>query len=262
MLIGTKKFTEGTHVMAIINITPDSFFPDSRLHDLDQILRTVEKFINGGAEIIDIGGQSTRPCFEIVPWEEELERILKPVIEIKKRFDIPISIDTFYSQVAEEVLKEGVGMINDVFGLEFDPNMVHVIAKYDAAVCLVHNSRNKKDCQNTLEEIIEFLQVGVKKCLEDGVDENKICLDGGIGFGKTSEQNWNLLNNYEKLHILKLPLLLGTSRKSFLGGMAEDRLQITLETTKLAMKKKIMFIRVHDVAENFNTIKNFESELC
>ena len=256
MLIGDKTFVDGTHVMAIMNITPDSFFPESRYHDLDQIFRTVEKFINEGAEILDIGGQSTRPGFEMVSWTEELERILKPVIEIKKRFDIPISVDTFYSQVAEEVLKEGVSMINDISGLEFDDKMVHVIAKYNTAVCLVHNSRDKDDCQNTLEEIIEFFQGSIKKCLDAGVDKNKICLDGGIGFGKTCEQNWNLLNNYEKLHVLKFPLLIGTSRKSFLGGKVEDRLEATLETTKLAVEKKIMFVRVHDVKENSNITNN------
>ena len=256
MLIGTKNFSEGTHVMAIINITPDSFFPQSRLHGLDNILKKVESFINEGAEILDIGGQSTRPDFDIVSCEEETERILKPIIEIKRRFDILISVDTFYSQVAEEVLKEKVEMINDVWGLDFDKRMVNVIAKYDAAVCLVHNSRGKKDCNNTLDEIIKSLQEKVDKCIIAGVNKEKICLDGGIGFGKSLEQNWFLLNNYEKLHMLKFPLLLGTSRKSFLGGKVEDRLPMTLETTKLAVEKDIRFVRVHDVKENFDIIQS------
>ena len=257
MLIGTNKFSKGTHVMAIINMTPDSFFQQSRLHGLDTILKTVETFIRDGAEILDKGGQSTRPGFDMISWEEEAERILKPIIEIKKRFDVPISIDTFYSQVAEEVLKEKVDLINDVSGLDFDKKMVDVIAKYNAAVCLVHNSRDDENCQNTLQEIVDSLKDKVARCIEAGVDKEKICLDGGIGFGKTLAQNWFLLNNYEKLHVLKFPLLLGTSRKSFLGGNVEDRLQKTLDTTKLAIEKDVRFVRVHDVKENFNVIKNY-----
>lgn len=255
MLIGKQKFGGGTHIMGILNVTPDSFFPSSRHQDLDKIFNTVEQFIKNGAAILDVGGQSTRPGFSLVSWEEELERILKPVIEIKKRFDIPISIDTFYSQVAEETLKEGVEMINDVTGLEYDTKMVDVIAKYDASVCIVHNSREKNDCKNTIDEIISFFKTAIQKCLEAGIDKDKICLDGGIGFGKSCEQNWDLLNHYEDLEILGYPLLLGTSRKSFLGGTVEDRLEKTLLTTEMAVKKKIMFVRVHDVKENFNIIR-------
>jgi len=242
--------------MAIVNLTPDSFFPQSRLHDLDTIFKTVENFINEGAAILDIGGQSTRPGFKMISWEEEAERILKSIIEIKKRFEIPISVDTFYSQVAEEVLKEKVEMINDVSGLDFDKNIIDVVAKYDAAICLVHNSRGNENCKNTLEEIIESLREKVEICIAAGIDRKKICLDGGIGFGKSVEQNWFLLNNYERLHELKLPLLLGTSRKSFLGGEVADRLPMTLETTKLAVEKDVRIVRVHDVKENFNVINN------
>lgn len=257
MLIGTAKFCTGTHVMGIINITPDSFYAQSRFLDLDKLLRTVENFVNNGAEILDIGGQSTRPGCDMISWEEELDRILVPVMEIRKRFEVPISVDTFYSQVAEEVLKQKVDMINDVSGLDFDKNMVDVIARYDAAVCLVHNSRGDEKCSNTIEEIIASLKKKVERCIMAGIDHEKICIDAGIGFGKTLEQNWNLLNNYEKLHELKLPLLLGASRKSFLGGNVEDRLQKTLETTKLAIEKDVRFVRVHDVKENFQLIRNF-----
>lgn len=255
MVIRDKNFTKGTHIMAILNITPDSFFPASRYQNLDIIFKTIEKFINDGAEVIDIGGQSTHPNGEMISWEEELNRVIKPIIEIRKRFDIPLSIDTFYSQVAEATIKEGVDLVNDVTGLQFDDNMINVIAKYKVAACLVHNSRNQKNCQNTIEEIVDFFKKITKQCIELGVDKNKICLDGGIGFGKTIEQNWYILNNYEQLGELGYPLLIGTSRKSFLEGNVDDRLQATLRTTEIAVKKNIMFIRVHDVKENFNIIK-------
>ena len=253
MLIGKKKFTTGTHIMAIINITPDSFFAESRINGIDKILWKVEECIKEGAEIIDIGGQSTRPNFQKISWQEELERILKPIIEIKKIFDVPISVDTFYSQVAEEVLKENVEMINDVFC--DDTMMANVVAKYNAAICLTHNSRETEK-KNSISDIISYLDDKIKEFLQAGVDKEKICLDGGIGFGKTIEENWTLMDNYEKLSVLGLPLLLGTSMKSFLGGNVEDRLEKTLETTKKAIGKNILFVRVHNVKANMEIIKN------
>ena len=254
MIIGNKSFDKGTHIMAIINLTPDSFNPASR-YSKDTVLDKVAQVIKDGAEVIDLGAQSTRPEHIPVSEDEEIDRLLPSLQLIRKNFDIPISVDTYYPKVANEALYNGADLINDIWGLQYgDKTMAKVIAKYNSATCIMHNA-NSNVYNNMFEDIIAFLNNSLKLALDAGIDKNKICLDGGIGFAKDIDQNWDLLNNYDKLNVLGYPLLLGTSRKRMFGGNVEDRLQATLESTKLAVEKNILFVRVHDVKENYEAIR-------
>lgn len=252
MRIGNRQFVSGTHVMAIINLTPDSFYAPSRVA-ADGVLFSVERAINEGAEIIDIGPQSTRPGHTRISSDEEIERFLSPLEKIKERFDIPVSLDTFYAKSARIALEAGADMINDIWGLSFDEEMASTIAEFDASVCIMHNSVTP--VTDLFGEVETFLRSAAEKALKAGIDKDKICLDGGICFAKDAAQNFELLNGYERIARLGYPALLGCSRKSMFGGKAEDRLRPTLEATKLAVRKGIMFVRVHDVKENVAAIE-------
>lgn len=253
MIIGGRTFQNYTYAMAIINLTPDSFWVGSRT-DVDGVLFRVERAVKEGAAVIDLGAQSTRPGYCEVSAEEEISRLEKPLAAIKKNFGIPVSVDTYFSQCARAALQLGADMINDVWGLTHDKDMADVIAKAGASVCIMHNAAQKLS-GDIFPQIENFLKSSVDVALKAGVCADKICLDGGIGFAKDREQNFELLNGYERLSALGYPLLLGTSRKSMFGGNAEDRLPQTVESTRLAARKKVLFVRVHDVAENVKAIK-------
>lgn len=250
MIVGNKTFLGGTFIMAIVNLTPDSFYEGSRAMG-DDALFAVEKAVREGADIVDLGPQSTRPGHVTVSAEEE-QRRLEPLRKIKERFDIPISVDTFYASTARLALQAGADMINDVKGLA-DPNMAKVIAEHDASVCIMHNSANQVG-SDLFGEVISFLRNAVDVAVGSGIDKNKICVDGGIGFAKTKKQNFELLNGYERLSVLGYPTLLGCSRKSMFGGEVSERLAPTLAATELAAKKGVLFVRVHDVKENIKVI--------
>ncbi|MCH5164061.1 MAG: dihydropteroate synthase [Clostridiales bacterium] len=253
MIVGGREFKDYTYVMAIINLTPDSFYSGSRRTE-DDVLFAVERAIKDGAAIIDLGAQSTRPGYIEVPAEEEIRRFEKPLRMIKERFDIPVSVDTYFATAARAALMLGADMINDVWGLAHDADMAKIVAEYDGAVCIMHNS--KEQLQGEIFcPILNFLENALQKAIDAGIDKDKICIDGGIGFAKDVKQNHELLNGYEKLNKLGYPTLLGCSRKSMFGGRAEDRLQATLDATRSAVNKGVMFVRVHDVKENFETIK-------
>lgn len=254
MIIRDKKFSGYTYVMAIINLTPDSFYSNSR-KTADNVLFAVEKAIKDGASIIDLGVQSTRPGYVEVDAQTEIARLEKPLFEIRKNFDVPISVDTYFSATANRALEMGADMINDVWGLTHDEDMARVVAKYNASVCIMHNKKSAVS-DDLWGEVIPFLQNSVNLALASGISADKICLDGGIGFAKNREQNFELLNGYEKLSALGYPLLLGTSRKSMFGGKVEDRLAPTLQSTATAVKKGVLFVRVHDVLENVKVIKD------
>lgn len=253
MIIGNKNFENYTFVMAIINLTPDSFWHKSRV-DSDGVLFAVEKAIKEGAAVIDIGAQSTRPNYTEVSAEEEIARFEKPLRLIKERFDIPVSVDTYFEKSARAALQLKADLINDIWGLTHDSGMAKTVADYGAAVCIMHNAKSVLT-GDIWRPILNFLQGSVDLALDAGIEKNKILLDGGIGFAKTKEQNWELLEGYEKLYALGYPLLLGASRKSMFGGNVEERLAPTLESTRLAAKKKVLFVRVHDVKENVQAIK-------
>ena len=253
MLIGNRIFENYTFVMAIINLTPDSFWAASR-RGADDVLFAVENVIKEGAAVIDIGAQSTRPGYGEISAKEEIARFEKPLAAIKERFDIPVSIDTYFAESARAALGLGADMVNDIWGLSRDEDMAKTVAEFDASVCIMHNAKTQLsgDIWGAIEN---FLKKSVEKALRSGIAKDRIILDGGIGFAKSREQNFELLNGYERLKSLGYPLLLGASRKSMFGGNVEDRLASTLESTRLAAEKGVLFVRVHDVKENAEIIK-------
>lgn len=250
-VVRDKTFESGTHVMGILNANDTSFFALSRIFD-DEVARA-EKMLVDGAEIIDVGGQSTAPNAVRVSEIEEASRVLPVIERIKGELpDAIISVDTFYSSVAEEALALGADMINDVSCLG-DKFMADVVAKYGASICVMHNRRGSKNSDMWLDKELGLMRA-TDTLLRAGVDKNKIILDGGIGFNLNHNEDRELLQRYNRLDTLGYPLLLGASRKSFLGGEVEGRLSATLDTTRLAVKQKILFVRVHDVKENKLTI--------
>ena len=254
-----KVFTGGTHIMAILNATPDSFFSASRLQD-DAVRRTRE-FIDCGAEIIDIGGQSTRPNATAVSALEEMGRVIPVVEAVREKFpDIPISIDTFYPEVAQACIEVGADMINDVSCLRYD-GMAELIADKGVSVCVMHDRRATRIDDLFFDKAFG-LENAVNKLLTAGVQKDRILLDGGIGFNKNNDEDWALLRGYDRLmdDLSEYPFLLGTSRKSMFGGAVEDRLPATLDSTELAVKMGVLFVRVHDVWANKVVIDSYRAK--
>lgn len=259
MIVGKNKFLNYTYVMAIVNLTPDSFFEGSR-NTADTVLFAVERAVKDGAAIIDLGPQSTRPGYTEVSADEEISRLERPLRLVKQNFNVPVSVDTYFSKTAKAALELGADMVNDIWGLTYDNDVAKTVADYGASVCIMHNARAALQ-GDIWQPIASFLQNSVKLALDAGIDKEKICLDGGIGFAKNREQNFELLQGYDKLSALGYPLLLGTSRKSMFGGNVAERLAPTLESTRLAARKKILFVRVHDVKENVEAVREvYENE--
>lgn len=255
IVIGNKNFILGerTYIMGILNITPDSFSDGGKFNNIDTALARVETMIVEGADIIDIGGESTRPNHTVISDEEEINRIA-PVIEaINARFDVPISVDTYKGHVAESAVKAGASLLNDIWGFKKDHYMAVVAAKYNVTSCLMHN-RNNKNYNRFIEDVILDLNESIDIAVEAGVKSENIILDPGVGFAKTQEQNLEVMNNLEKIAMLGYPVLLGTSRKSMIGNVlnlpVDERLEGTIATTVIGIMKGCDFIRVHDVLEN------------
>ena len=259
MKIGNRLFDtqNQTYIMGILNITPDSFSDGGKWNHMDEALKHTEAMIADGADIIDIGGESTRPGHTPVSADEEAQRVL-PVIEaVRQRFDIPISVDTFKSSVAESSIQAGADLVNDIWGLKYDPQMASVIAKYDVACCLMHNKSNT-EYQNFLIDMLSETQECVNLARQAGIKDEKIMLDPGVGFGKTFEMNLQTMNHLELFQNLGFPVLLGTSRKSMIGLAldlpVDQRVEGTLVTSVMAVQKGCSFVRVHDVKENKRAI--------
>lgn len=266
MKIGNRFFDTQNHtyIMGILNITPDSFSDGGKWNHLDEALRHTEAMIADGADIIDIGGESTRPGHTPVSAEEEAQRVL-PVIEaVRKRFDIPISVDTFKSSVAESAIQTGADLVNDIWGLKYDSEMGAVIAKYDVACCLMHNKSNT-EYNNFLIDMLSETQECVNLARKAGIKDEKIILDPGVGFGKTFEMNLETMNHLELFKNLGFPVLLGTSRKSMIGLAldlpVDQRVEGTLATSVIGVTKGCSFVRVHDVKENRRVIQMTEAIL-
>ena len=264
MKIGGKDFDiKGhTYVMGILNVTPDSFSDGGKYNTIDQAMYHVEEMIGEGADVLDIGGESTRPGHTPVSADEEICRI-SPVIEkIKSAFDVPISVDTYKSEVARAGIAAGADMINDIWGLKYDPDLAGVIAGADIPCCLMHN-RKEAVYGNYMEEVLWDLEESVDIAHRAGIADEKIILDPGVGFGKTYENNLEIIDRLELLHSLGYPILLGTSRKSVIGLTLdlppEERVEGTLVTSVYAVLKGAMFVRVHDVKENVRAIKMAEA---
>ncbi len=266
MQIGTKEFqTAGhTYVMGILNVTPDSFSDGGKYNQIDAALFHVEEMIKEGMDIVDIGGESTRPGYTLLSDEEEIERVVPVIEKVKTNFNIPISLDTYKSKVAKAGIIAGADLINDIWGLKYDEELATVIAEAKVACCLMHN-RNEADYQNYMQDVITDLEETVAIARNAGIADEKIILDPGVGFGKTYENNLEIINRMEQLHSFGYPLLLGTSRKSVIGLTlnlpARERVEGTLVTTVMAVMKGAMFVRVHDVKENVRAIKMAEAIL-
>lgn len=262
--IGKKDFmtTGHTYTCGILNVTPDSFSDGGKWNDMDMALRHVEEMIQDGMDLLDIGGESIRPGYTLLPDEEEIARVTPVIQEIKKRFNIPISLDTYKSKVAEAGIQAGADLINDVWGLKYDGTMAQVIAKSGVPCCLMHNRRDT-NYTDYMADVVKDLQESVDMAKSAGIADDKIILDPGVGFAKSYEQNLIIINQLEKLDILGYPVLLGTSRKSVIGLTldlpVDERVEGTLVTTVMGVQKHCMFVRVHDVKENVRAIKMAEA---
>lgn len=263
MIIGNTTFDEDkTYVCGILNVTPDSFSDGGKFNKLDAALYHAEEMIEEGAMLIDIGGESTRPGYTMISDEEEIERVV-PVIEaLKSRFDVPLSLDTYKSKVAKAGIESGIDLINDIWGLKYDKAMAKVVADSGLPICIMHN-RDNTDYTDFMTDVVSDLKESVDMAITAGIERDKLILDPGVGFAKNLEQNIIVMKELERLNCFKLPILLGTSRKSVIGltlDLSKDeRVEGTLVTTVLAVIKGCMFVRVHDVKENIRTIKMAEA---
>lgn len=266
MKIGNRNFdtADHTYIMGILNVTPDSFSDGGKWNTLDEALGRAEQMVRDGADIIDIGGESTRPGHEQITVEEEIQRVV-PVIEaVRKRIDAPISIDTYKSEVAKAAIKAGADLVNDIWGLKYDPRMAALIAETGTACCLMHN-KEKAEYADFYQDMLRETEACVEIARAAGIPDDKIILDPGIGFGKTYEMNLETLHYMERFHTFGYPMLLGTSRKSVIGLTlnlpADQREEGTLVTTVMAVMKKYAFVRVHDVKANRRAIQMTEAIL-
>lgn len=265
MLIGNRKFdvNNNTYVCGILNVTPDSFSDGGSFVCKDKALRHVESMIKDGADIIDVGGESTRPGYVQVSIEEEIERVCHVIETIKNNFDIPVSVDTYKSQVFFYAHKSGADMLNDIWGLKYDKDMAQVLKDSGASVCLMHNKREPVYKGNTKEEFIknvyDELKESVQLAKKAGIEDNRICIDPGIGFAKTYEMNLWVLDSLREFKKMGYPVYLGASRKSVIGKTLDtevnDRLYGTIATTVMGVAQGVSFIRVHDIKENVQAIK-------
>ena len=245
-------------IMGILNVTPDSFSDGGTHNELEAALRHTEKMISEGARIIDVGGESTRPGYVQISDDEEIERVV-PIIEaIKARFDVPVSVDTYKSKVAEAAIVAGADLINDIWGLKYDDKMAEIIAKSGVACCLMHN-RREAVYKDFLADVVADLKESVNLALAAGIERDKIILDPGVGFAKDYEQNLSIINNVDVIYKLGYPVLLGTSRKSVIGLTlnvpADERVVGTVATTVVGAMKGCTFFRVHDCLENAQAIR-------
>lgn len=255
----TFMFGERTFIMGILNVTPDSFSEKGIFFDTDTALRRGMEMAEEGADIIDIGGESTRPGAEEVPAEEELKRVIPVIERLAQKISIPISIDTYKADVAKRAMAAGAEIINDISGLRFDSDMPGVAASSGAAVTIMHIKGAPRDMQQSptytslVSEILEYLKDSIRIAEDAGVASDKIVIDPGIGFGKTIDHNLTIMKNLEAFRALGKPLLLGTSRKSFIGKATgadvADRLTGTAATLAIGVMNGANIVRVHDVKE-------------
>lgn len=260
MKIGNRIFDveNECYIMGILNVTPDSFSDGGMWNDIERAKQHTADMINEGASIIDIGGESTRPGHVQISVQEEIDRVVPAIEMVKKNFDIPVSVDSYKSEVVEAALKAGADMVNDIWGLKYDSKVAELIAEYDVPCCLMHN-REKAEYQSFQEDMLRDIADSLTIAKKAGIAEDKIILDPGIGFGKTYEHNLIAINHLEWLTELGYPVLLATSRKSVIGLTldlpADQRVEGTIVTTVIGVQKKAAFVRVHDVKENYRAIR-------
>jgi dihydropteroate synthase len=241
-----------TIIMGILNVTPDSFSDGGRFTELDASIKHALQMVEDGVDIIDVGGESTRPGYLPVSLEEELARVIPVIKQLKKETDVPISIDSYKAEVAKQALEAGAVMVNDVWGLKADPEMAAVVSSYNVPVCIMHNRKNA-EYNDLLTDIMIDLQASISLAYEAGVSPDQIIIDPGIGFAKNWEENLEVMNRQEEFKSMGFPLLIGVSRKSTIGRIlnlpADERLEGTAAAVAVAIAKGADIIRVHDVKE-------------
>lgn len=260
LTIREKTFNWGqrTYIMGILNVTPDSFSDGGEYNSIDKALSQVENFISAGVDIIDVGGQSTRPGADLISTEEEINRVVPIIKMIRSHSSIPISLDTINAKVARAGIEAGADMINDISAGTLDVDMLPVVANMKVPIVLMHSRGTPKTMQsltgyqNLVQDIISFLQNRIEKAIKLGIDRDNIIIDPGIGFAKTYEQNLEILQNLSSFRSLNFPLLVGVSRKSFIGRIVDkqdpkDRIWGTISACCYAIAVKTDILRVHDV---------------
>jgi dihydropteroate synthase len=253
-------FSQRTYIMGILNVTPDSFSDGGRFFDPASAIDRGIQMAEDGADIIDIGGESTRPGAEPLAIEEELRRTIPIIEKLSKEINIPISIDTYKSEVARRAINAGASMVNDISGLRFDPGLPKVISEYKVPVVIMHIKGTPKDMQKNpiyealIPEIIDYFRESVRSATERGIPEDKIIIDPGIGFGKTFEHNLDIIHHLDEITLLEKPVLIGPSRKAFIGKILGEvppveRLEGTAAAVAISIMKGANIVRVHDVKE-------------
>ncbi|HSP55654.1 MAG TPA: dihydropteroate synthase [Dehalococcoidia bacterium] len=259
--IGHRQFIWGvrTYVMGIVNATPDSFSGDGLALDVDAAVRQALQMMEDGADIIDIGGESTRPGADELPAEEEMRRVIPVIERLSQATDVPISVDTYKAEVARAAFAAGAHMVNDVHGFRRDPEIARVAAEAGVPAIAMHNQRGR-DIHDTIGDIVAGLLESLNIVREAGLPEERVIVDPGFGFGWTVEQNLEMLRRLPELRVLARPLLVGTSRKSTIGAVlgdlpVEERLEGTAATVALAVAGGADIVRVHDVREMTRVVK-------
>lgn len=256
------------HVMGILNVTPDSFFDGGKYSTVDKVMTRVDEMIAEGVDIIDIGGESSRPGSDRISTQEELDRILPVVSKIRDNYDIPISIDSMKSDVVEELLPYNINLINDISSLS-DNNFINILKNTDTFICLMHMIEDPSTMQknpsykNVTEEVFKYLKQKSIYCSKNGINPKRIIIDPGFGFGKTLDHNYELLRNLDKFMEINTNILVGISRKSMIGNLLnknlDKRLFGSLSAAVISLIKHAKIIRTHDIRETKITIDIIES---
>jgi len=259
-------FSKKTYIMGILNVTPDSFSDGGLYFDRTKAIKRAFQIIEEGADMIDIGGESTRPGSEPITIDEELRRTI-PVIEVlAENIKIPISIDTYKSEVAKKALDAGASMVNDISGLRFDPLMADVVSMYGVPVVVMHIKGTPRDMQQNpvyealIPEIMDYLRTSIHIAEQSGIPGDRIIVDPGIGFGKTFDHNLEIINNLQEFTLLEKPILIGPSRKAFIGKIlgdvpAQERIEGTIAAVAICVMKGANIVRVHDIREIAKVVK-------
>jgi dihydropteroate synthase len=259
--IGGRRFEWGarTYVMGIVNVTPDSFSGDGLGGDVEAAVAQGIRMVGEGADMLDVGGESTRPGHTPVTLEEEIARTEVVVRRLARESGVPVSIDTHKEKVADMGVAAGATILNDVWGLTRSPRIADLAAKHGCGLVVMHNQDGTEYAGDLMDEIKRFLSASVSRAVAAGVPKAKVIVDPGIGFGKTADQNWEVMRRFAELKELGHPILVGTSRKSFIGKLLDlpvtDRLEGTLATVAAAVLRGADVVRVHDVLQATRAVR-------
>lgn len=265
----TLDFSQRAYIMGVLNLTPDSFFDGRRFLEPEAAVQHAFRMEAEGADIIDLGGESTRPGAQAVPLKEEFRRVLPVLERLSGKLKVPISIDTYKSEVAERCIQCGAEMVNDISGLYFDPRMKEIVARHQVPVIVMHMKGTPRDMQkdpqyrDLIGEILSFFRESISRADAAGVPADKIIIDPGIGFGKSFAHNLDILKGLESFKVLGKPIMVGVSRKSFLGKIldlpVDERLEGSIAAALYAVLRGANIVRVHDVAATVRALRTVEA---